>query len=831
MGARAHPPARPGSMTATPEPQSRRATRRALAVLEFERVLERIAEEAATAPGQREVRALRPGHDPERIRRRLAAVADARGFLDDHPHWSFPELPEVGESLRRLNVPGSVLTAAELAALGVLLATGRSVRAILAPSSPESALGVLAGRILQDRGLESILERSVDRQGRILDRASPELARLRVQLAGAHNRVVAHLESVLTGIDDRHRVAGASVTIREGRYVIPLRREGRRTLGGYIHDESASGATVFIEPPSAIAMMNQVRALERAESRECERILRALSDRCRHLILSLRDSFGFLARFDLLLALARTARRWKATAPELTGGDLVIRRGRHPLLLMAGGPVVPFDLALDSGERTLVVTGPNTGGKTVFLKSVGLIAALAQSGIIPPVARGTRLPLFDGFFADVGDDQSIADSLSTFSAHLRNLQAILEDAGPNALVLIDEPGGGTDPAEGEALARAVVETLTERGTLAIVTSHLGGMRRLARPGSGIVNASLRFDARRMQPTYHFVAGRPGRSYGLAIARGLGFPTGVLDRADELRDDRETGIDDLLASLEASEETVQRRLTALDAAQARVEALRGELEVRTRALAEREDELARRARREARTLLLDARREVEEVIAALREGAHQRVEEDELARRARRRMEGAARALMADPSANDSNGGDSRARDRAGDPAEDVSEPLAPGSAVRVTDLGVRGTVVGAQENALVVEIGGGMRLRVDRARIEIESAGDGAGGEGGAGREEEAEGMGGWTLPDPRTEIDLRGQRADEAERSLQLALDGAAVADLREIRIIHGKGTGALRARAEAVLSADPRVTSFRPGKPAEGGYGVTVVELGVPQ
>ncbi len=801
-------------MTTAPDRKPPRATERALRILEFERVLAHIARAAATEAGRREVMALRPGLDRERIRHGLAAVVEAGEFLAGHPHWSFPELPEPGESLNRLGLSGSVLTAAELASVGALLAAGRAVLAVLAAAAADGALAALARRVVANPGLESALARSVDREGRVLDEASPELRRLRARLAGAHNRVVAHLESFLKGVDDRHRVAGASVTIREGRYVIPLRREGKRTLGGYVHDESASGATVFIEPPSAIAMMNQVRALERAESREAERILRDLTGRCRPLADPLRESLKSLARFDLLLALARAARRWKAASPGIAERDLVIRDGRHPLLLAAGIDAVPFDLALEADERTLVVTGPNTGGKTVFLKSVGLIAALAQSGVIPPVGPGTRLPLFNAFFADVGDEQSIADSLSTFSAHLRNMRVILEEAGPDSLVLIDEPGGGTDPAEGEALARALVEALAERKALAIVTSHLGGLRRLARPGNGIVNASLHFDAGRLRPTYRFATGRPGRSYGLAIARGLGFPARILDRAEELRDDREARVDELLASLEAKERTVSVRLAELEAARDRIAALRTEVDARAEALRKREREQLRRSRREARRLLLEARREVEAVIARLREEGRAGEAREAAIRGARRRVEAAARALAADPKE-----GEGGRTNRSG---KDPTGPLAEGSAVLVTDLGARGRIVGEQEGKLVVQIGG-MRLRVERSRIEAEEVGR-AGGrdEGGGG------GAGGWTIPDPDTQIDLRGQRADEAERSLHLALDGATVADLREIRIIHGKGTGALRERVTAVLDADPRVAAFRAGKPAEGGYGVTVARIG---
>ena len=619
-----------------------------LGVLEFQEVLEHAAGFASSALGRRAVLRRRPSPSESQVRARLELAGQASTFLQSQEGWPFPRLPASDQPLRKLAVDGSVLAPAELAELGALLGAGRSVAGALAGTEGElPALTELAERIVAHREVESALARSVDAEGRVLDTASSELRRIRGRLAGAHNRVVAHLEAVLKGLDDRHRVPEASVSIREGRYVIPVRREGRRTVGGYVHDESATGATVFVEPPSAIVQMNRVRELERAEQREVLRVLRALTDRCRPLAAALAGSLEALVELDALVALARTAARWGGSVPEVAAeGPLRVRRGRHPLLVAAGAEVVAFDLDLDPDERVVIVTGPNTGGKTVFLKSVGLIGALTQSGIAPPVGPGTRLPVFDSFFADVGDQQSIADSLSTFSAHLGNLRELVTLAGPRSLVLIDEPGAGTDPSEGEALARAVIEALAERGCTAVVTSHLGGLKRLAGRGSRIVNASLRFDGERLAPTYRFDKGRPGRSYGLAIARGLGFPAEVIDRAEACRDRSEARLDELLRNLEARERRAARLVDELEDQRAALQARKAVLRERESAHAAREEALAasardheRRARADARRLLLDARAEVEAVIAGLAERA-----DAEAAREARQAVESAARAL-------------------------------------------------------------------------------------------------------------------------------------------------------------------------------------------
>ena len=784
----------------------------ALQVLDFRKVLEYVAGFAATPAGREAVLALEPSVDIETVRARLAAVDEAGRFLAARHDWVFPRVLEARIAVGRLAVDGSVLAPEELAGLGGLLAAGGALRQSLAEGAGGlPTLQALEARLLAAPRLEAAINRAVDPEGGVLDSASRELARIRGQLAGAHNRVVAHLEGLLEGVDERYRVAGASVSIREGRYVIPLRREGRRVVGGYVHDESSSGATLFVEPPSAIEMMNRVRALERAEAREILRVLRELSDRCRPFADAMADSLDALTEMDRRVALARAAGRWEGCVPEVADGPVCIRGGRHPLLVAAGIEPVPFDLVLDPGEGVVVVTGPNTGGKTVFLKSVGLVSALAQSGVIPPTGPGTRLPVFASFFAESGDGQSIDDSLSTFSAHLRSLRTILENAGPRSLILIDEPGAGTDPMEGEALARALVEVLAERGCTAVVTSHLGGLKRLAAPGNRIVNASLNFDGERLAPTYRFTKGRPGRSYGLAIARGLGFPEEVLDRAEGYRDRTEARLDELLESLEAKERSVSRTLAELDHERSRTAALRAEVEAREEDIRRAEREHASRARSEARRVLLEARAKVEAAIAGLEERVREGEALREAARAARREVEEAARALEKPAAAGPREG-------------FHAGSCLEPGARVRMVDSGARGTVVSVEGRRVVVKAGG-MRLRVGRARVVPD-------GDAEAGARPTRSG---WAAPevdpatevDSATEVDLRGQRADEAEVSLFRALDAAAVADLRELRVIHGKGTGALRERVAAVLGRDARVQRFRAGKPGEGGFGVTVARI----
>jgi DNA mismatch repair protein MutS2 len=492
-------------------------------------------------------------------------------------------------------------------------------------------------------------------------------------------------------------------------------------------------------------------------------------------------------------------------------GALVLREARHPLLVEAAeAPVVPYDLTLEADERCLVISGPNTGGKSVFLKATGLIAALTQSGVIPPVGKGTELPVFGSFFADIGDEQSIARNLSTFSAHLANLSELVSAADERSLVLIDEMGTGTDPTEGAALSRAVLEELVARGATTVVSSHLGELKQLDAEGSGIVNASLQFDSEQMQPTYRLLKGRPGRSYGLAIARRLGFPGHVLDRADTYLDDGARRMEDVLARLEQQEQEVERLLHELDVERRKTERLRAEVETRETTLEEAERTAEDRARSDARKLLMEARTEVEEAIEHVRGAAEQGLDLEEAAREARRKVEQAAGRHR------------ERSHKRRGrQGARSDVETIEVGSHVKMPATGARGSVVERRADRVLVEVGS-LRLEVPVADVELV---DPPGAPKARGR------AGGWSGPSKgqaRLEVDLRGMRVDEMELELQRALDAAILEDLAQLRIIHGMGTGALRKRVAEMLRMDHRIGEFRMGGPGEGGAGVTVAVFG---
>jgi DNA mismatch repair protein MutS2 len=783
----------------------------ALEVLEFERVLERVARRASSELGRLRVRQLRPRTDRDEIVRELARVAAALRFQEERPEWGLGPIPDVTESLEQLSVEGAVCEPLELYRTGELLSTSRLLYLeLLSREGSFPELGTVTQSLVDLPEIEKEIRRSVDSEGQVLSSASRELKRVRDGLRGAHSKIVRKLEGYLGTLPERFVVPDASVTIRDGRYVIPVRREGRREVGGIVHDESQTGATLYVEPPISLELMNRVRDLEREEGREIRRILGELTAQLaleHHAVL---DALDALVDFDSLDARARAARAWNAEPPEFSveaERGLEIRDGRHPLLL-EGDPqeVVPFDLELSPDEHAMVVSGPNTGGKSVFLKAVGLTSALAQSGVVPAVGAGTRLSVFGSFFADIGDEQSIARNLSTFSAHLANLADIVEEADGTSLVLIDEMGTGTDPAEGAALARSVIEDLVARGATTLVSSHLGELKCLDTEGSGVVNASLQLDSERMEPTYRLVKGRPGRSFGIAIARRLGFPGAVLDRAESYREEGGVELDEVLERLERQEEELRTLVAELEVERATAERLRSEVEGREHSLEEAERTAGGRAQEEARKLLLEARAEVEAAIKQLRGASTDGVELDEAAREARRRVELAAHRHR---------------RPRGQKPTQEGQVGVAAGDPVRIESTGSRGKVLEVRDDRVLVE-SGALRIEVpvaDLARLDREGAADSTPSQRG--------GWTGYTAQTARTEVDLRGMRVDEMDQALVRAVDEAVVGGLGELRIIHGKGTGALRSRVGELLGEDPRVRDFRTGGPAEGGTGVTVANL----
>ena len=729
-----------------------------------------MAEHAAGPLGAARITARLPETDAVTIRDALAQVAELAALVITDESIQAEPVPDITKSLELLGVPGSVLEALALTELTVALAAMRVVAADLKRLETQHAARRTAALRVEPppRDLEAKLTQSISPSGEVLDSASKDLARARAHVREARKHVMDRLGAILGGLDQTDRAPDAAVTLRGGRYVIPIRSTARSRVGGIVHDESATRSTLFVEPPEIIELGNELRAAEAAEQREVLRVLRELTDLLRPHAATIAAGFEMCIAFDDLCARAKYAVEVNGFVPEI-GGHVKIRNGRHPLLLPSSSPpdplsapergnVVPFDLDLFPDEFTVLISGPNTGGKTVLIKAVGLLVLLTQSGIVPPLGPHSSLPVFTKVFADIGDRQSIAASLSTFSAHVAVLREILDGADATSLVLLDEIGSGTDPAEGGALASATLKTLTRRRAITLATTHLGALKQLAAETVGIVNASLQFDAETLTPTYRLLKGVPGRSYGLAIARRLGIAADVLAEAERAVPDAERTLDKLLASVEARGRAMDDRAAELENRAAQLELERqnlAELETLGAELQAKEKALDKAAREQARAYLLEARKTVEAALAQARAAVTEAT-----AKEARRIVE--------------------EAIEKTGDGSEE------PGSGwVNLEELRRRKNVPSPQK-------------AVDRT-----------------------------TTTTAESEVSLRGLTVEEAEPLLQRAIDDAVLADLPYLRIIHGKGTGVLRDFVQATLKRDPRVKRFALAPANQGGHGVTVAEF----
>jgi DNA mismatch repair protein MutS2 len=635
----------------------------------------------------------------------------------------------------------------------------------------------------------------------------------------ARQRLLRRLEALLRVLDATVAPADASVTVRGGRYVIPVRRDSRSRPAGIVHDESGSAGTLFVEPTEAIELGNALREAEVEEERETLRVLRELTGMLRPELAVLRGAVEMCVALDDLVARARYAVASEGEVPEVVAAPAAQRivNGRHPLLLAGQEPVVPFDRERGQTERTLLISGPNTGGKTVLLKAVGLASALAQSGVVPPVGAGTRLLAFGGYFADIGDRQSISASLSTFSAHVAMLRRVLVEADDGALVLLDEVGSGTDPAEGAALAAAILASLTARGTLTLATTHLGALKDLASHTPGVVNASLQFDAATLRPTYRFVKGVPGRSYGLAIARRLGIGADILSDAEARVPDAERNLDTLLAAVEEQSRELRETQGRLDQRESQLESLETRLARQQESQSAREDALKRlekdadrAGRKQAKQYLMDARRLVEEALGTARAAG------DEAAAREARRMV------------------EEGIREQAGllDEAEEQGTAPLPGGTAVEPGMRVRlpsggtGEVMEVRGDGTAVVAVGVMKIVLEAGQLTplppLERAGR---------RKPRGDAPVSSPLPGSADaaslEVDLRGLTGDEAEQATIAAVDAAVLAEQPFLRIIHGMGTGVVRDRVRRVVSGDRRVARFGFAPRNQGGTGVTIVEF----
>jgi DNA mismatch repair protein MutS2 len=662
-----------------------------------------------------------------------------------------------------------------------------------------------AQEMVELRPVEKEITRCLSQNGEVLDQASPNLANVRHRLRESRLHLYARLESIMKSARGQKIIQEAVVTEREGRYVIPVKIEFRREIKGITHDVSNTGATVFVEPWTTVELGNEVRELANEEKREVERILRKLSLEVGVREAEIAHSVSCLAELDVALAKARYARAVKASVPTLLDfadkkEPAVIRlvEARHPLL---GSNAVPLSVEIGRDFFGLVITGPNTGGKTVALKTVGLLSLMAQAGIPIPASPESSLPVFDDIFADIGDEQSIEQTLSSFSWHMGNVRRILTNATSRSLVLLDELGTSTDPAEGSALARAVLLHFLEQGVLTVATTHYGELKAFAHATPGLQNASFEFNPLTLMPTYRLTVGIPGGSNALATAAHLGILPSIIDRARSFLSSGAVELEAVLADVMAEKQKTESVRSQMEKERAEVEQRNAELKERLERLSLEEARAIQEARDRVVREAADLHRQIQQAAQELRrEKSRERIEQ------AKKAMAGVRKELNTPAWKTGTE--------------EPGAEPIQAGDRVQVSDLGLQATVLSVsketgeaevQSGKLVFRLGPGSLRKV-------------------AGGEPAAASPGRVTRPPARVitpELDLRGKHAEEVEVPLDMYLNDAALANLHEVRIIHGIGTGTVRQIVRDTLAAHPLVKSFRTANQNEGGGGATVVSL----
>ncbi|HHY35675.1 MAG TPA: endonuclease MutS2 [Firmicutes bacterium] len=794
--------------------------RKALEILDFHEIQKLLAQETLTPMGRDLAMSAYPCTARE-------ARARQRSVLEVHKASASAPLPSLSgagdprPALEKIDA-GAVLSSAELSLMLRVFSVMDSVRSWLsrfdAGEYPE--LHSLGKKIPPVKGIVELLERTVTPEGEIKDSASDLLRKIRREIKRHLDDMRARLESLCRSPQMAPYLQEPVVNLRSGRYVLPVKQEYASRVPGVIHDQSGSGQTVFIEPLVIVEMWNELRKLELSERDEIERILREATSAIRA-VPRLREAATALGELDFAFARASLMAKWRGVLPELRDGhDLVLKKARHPLL--RGNPV-PLDVALEqSGEapRTLVITGPNMGGKTVALKTIGLLTALALSGFPVPAAEGTVVGDFSDILVDIGDEQSIQENLSTFSAHIKNIIAILQEAGPGKLVLIDELGAGTDPKEGAALGLAVLRRLHNSGALVVISTHYSEIKTLAYETPGMENACMEWDSVNTVPTYKLVVGRPGRSNGLDVALKIGLPPEIVREARDLMPRDLVRLEDMVREMEEKNREVEGELLKLREEVSRYERLRAEMETMVKTTEGERKEILAAARREAQEIVRRVTVETERLVKEIRKASHA-PDREALIAKVREELDALRRSV-----------GEEMPETAELGFTPIPPEEITPGTSVRVRGFTEPGRVLQTpgEDGTALVQVGS-VAVRV--------KAGDLAALCGpGEKRFTEAESRhprAKLSLPNVaaskavqvRSEIDLRGVRASEALELLDKYLDDAYLAGLKTARIIHGKGTGALRKAVVDFLQNHPHVKEFRSGELAEGGHGVTVVAL----
>ena len=812
-----------------------------LQALEFDRVAAAVRSLALTPPGAAALGRQVPATDADKVAAALAATSEGVAYLESNAPFGLDAPPDLEQAIAALAVEGRVVEPLQLVGLARFLASVDAVCSAFhnAAGGPYPGLETVIGAVLSFEREVRAIRAAIDPEGEVLDDASPKLRTLRDRLRRQRNRLRGTLESYLRGRDTAKYLQERVVTERGGRFVLVVRSEHRAAIPGIVHGSSGSGASLFLEPLSTVEINNEIVALEELEGEEVHRILLSLANTLRRRALDLRRTLAAAEELDVIQARASFSRLVDGVEPKLaTDARIELPEARHPLLIPAvraragddlprdedsrpAGPV-PVDLHVAPPIGALIVTGPNTGGKTVALKTVGLLVLMAQAGLHVPAGRGASLPVFRSVFADIGDEQSIADSLSTFSGHITNIVDMERRLALPALVLLDEVGAGTDPVEGGALGAAIIDHFRRRGALVAATTHDDMLKSYASTTGGVACAGFGFDPETYAPTYALTYGSPGRSLALEIAARLGVPRSIVDDARGRRSAREAQLAEHLARMEHDIAEVDTQRTALDAGRKQLEEERAALKQAQQALDEQEKAARRRLRAGVDEAIRAARADVEEIVSDLRAraGALVKPARGEAADRPLQRITTGSTGTLRRAAVDGLEA--VRERSAAVLPAQPAAPraPAAPppvGSRVRVDSLGLEGTLVAVHGDDAEIEARG-KRLHVPAGNLHVLEADAAPGGRVTVTVAADT---------NASQELNVIGCRVDDALSRVEKHVDQALLGGVGQLRVIHGHGTGQLRRAIAGFLDEHPLVAKFEAAAPEHGGRGVTVIEL----
>ncbi len=788
-----------------------------LRILEFDKIVKKLTGMCASELGRELAEEMEPQRDLLHITGMLKETTDAVDFILRRGSPPLGGLHDVRSNLKRVEL-GSVLNPGELLRIGDTLRAARNLKkySSIADRTDSEGTNYISGLIdslESNKRIEDKINMAIVNEEEISDSASTTLSNIRRQIKEQQNSIKEKLNSMMRSATYQKLMQDSIVTMRGDRYVVPVKAEFKNDVPGLVHDSSASGSTVFIEPMAVVEANNSIKQLKVKEQLEIERILHELTADIADILEPLKYNMGLFADIDFAFAKAKLSLDLKCVCPKLNVEKRVhIKKGRHPLL--DSKIVVPINLWVGNGFNTLVVTGPNTGGKTVTLKTLGLFTLMAQSGLHVPAAEGTELSIFNRIFADIGDEQSIEQSLSTFSSHMTNIVKILAEADENSLVLFDELGAGTDPTEGAALAMAILERLHHMGATTVATTHYSELKVYALTTEGVENACCEFDVETLRPTYNLLIGVPGKSNAFAISRRLGLQEDILEKAREFLSGEEIEFEDILMTIEKNRSDTEKERLKAETFRLEIEGLKKELEDQKQKLSVQKDKLLREAKEEARKVLLNAKQDVEDMLEEMKRAAK---EQDEVLRN---KAAEEVRAKLR----NDISGLEGAISESLFPRQGYIKPPenLKPGDSVLIVNLNQKGTVITPPDKAGEAIIQAGiMKINVHVTNLKLVDEQAIETRKSGAGRIGMSKSM------NVSSRADIRGLNVDEAVEILGKFLDDAAIAGLSEVTVIHGKGTGMLRNGVHQFLKSNSHVKDYRLGKYGEGESGVTIVTL----